>query len=329
MKGHEMRNILLLTIGFSSIFMGCLDKGVEVGEEPGTKNPGKESNSALSASAQPAEPYYSPYNYSWTTAYQGGTFNLQNDPTEFQAFCNQFGEVVTGFGARVANGNVTGIKLYCTSTQGGNLGSIRQVTSGGTPIEATIVADSGYVAIAVGGVVNNSGFKRAVIKQCRWVPSLGQININDCATRSSDGVLDVETQALAMTHFYGTDQARLAISGIGLSAGYEALKVVKLRVGHLVGYPFTLNNLSGGDLRYEWWAPNWISGVSFRTFGGTGDVDLYTGEGFEPVPGVATCVSNSGTNSEYCSSTIRDVNHHVWLRPYAPYTGVSFRAAYW
>jgi hypothetical protein len=322
-----MRKLLMVSMGLGFLLTGCLDQGTEPVAEKDAKKLETQATSAMTAVENAPR---SPWKYIST-----GATNVPGEvigQPEMNGDCGPYA-VITGFGARVSNGNITGLKIWCSSIGNGALGTPTPRIIGDTRIEATVGPAAGWVLVGAGGVVNGSTFVRAVVRECKWINNLGLLDKNMCRLRSNDGVFAAEAFMESNTVSPGT-QERLALTSIGMTARQEALWMIRGNVGFLVANPI-LMGVNGGNVPTSFFAPAWTNTVLVKTLGQTpqvGDVDLFVGKDFEPSPGSYTCYSGSGTNNENCTIQEGDAashTYHVLFYEYSPYSGVTGYAYYW
>lgn len=317
----EKWKLIAIGLGTMGMLMGCLGAGtdpIDADAKPAHRG-GKGTGQASARTAVAASPYF----VKWAQAQSDGGSSV-----EMAVACGNDG-VMVGFGSRVSNGNITGVRAYCRDIQAdGSLGGTYTAVNGSTLIEATVVASQGYVVTGLGGVVNGSAFSRAVIRACLWDAASRKPRLDVCHYASSDG--NSATEAFLMVP---AGESPYVFTGYGMSAGFEALKAVQAKWGSLIVVGYLAQNLSGGDIRYPFTKPAWASDIVFTTTGGIGDVDLYTGEGFVPTVTNYSCASQTWTNDERCAhfsgtpGSTRDYN--VFLLSFTPFYGVNFKVEYY
>jgi hypothetical protein len=249
-------------------------------------------------------------------------------------------EFLSGFGARVSNGDVTGLLIYCDQLlQDGTVGTRRSQTTGGTPIEATIEAAPGYGIVAVGGRVDGSKFTFVSITECA-MRAEGMVDPNSCFDVKSyvsgrNGNDPELTQSIwAASIDPSIVKERLVMTGVGLTAGFEALKTIRVEAGYLAKR--LLNETysrTPADVQQRWafssgtgvhYVPNWASVFDARLGGGTGDADLYMQTYWTATTTSYACRSWGATNDEACQIVpAPGSNYSILIDAYRAYSNVE------
>lgn len=158
-------------------------------------------------------------------------------------------------------------------------------------------------------------------------------NINCTNTQVRDALkataIDLETAGRDDKTGYGLVQAKAASDYLANSCGGGGTTPPPTGNSLENGVAKTgLSAATGSELDFTMDVPAGATDISFAMSGGTGDADLYTRFGSAPTTSNYDCRPYKTGNNETCTSTDAGGTHHIKLRAYSSFSGVSLTGSY-